>query len=207
MGAPGLAPGLIAGGMAAGGIMSAIGQKQSATAQSNYYNYLSATSTMNAGLATAAGVANTQAVGVEAANEMRQSVNRKYQTIGAQKVAMVGGVGGSSRSAQQIIGNTANLANQDEEAINLNAEMKAKAIFAGSQTAAFNATSQAGGDILAGSNIRAALPFQMGSSLLGGATQSASQYAMMSMYMGGNNITSPNYSTPWPSNMGSSFTP
>ena len=179
------APGLIAGSMAAGGIMSAIGQGQSASAQSNYYNYLSSTSLMNAGLAKAAGRANIQAVGAAAADQMRRTTERVRQTIGAQKVAMVSGVGAGSRSGQDIIKNTLTEGNLDEQAINMNAEMKQKAIFAGASMAAFNDVSQAGGYQLAGQNVKAALPFQQASTLLGASTQAASQYYLMNMYGAG----------------------
>ena len=176
------APGLIVGSMGAGAISSAVGQAQSAAAQSRYYSYLADTSRLNAGLAQASGKANMQALGAETADQMRRTVSREYQTIGAQKVAMAGGVGGSSRSAQDIVMNTVGTANLDEQAINMNAEMKAKAIFAGTDMASFNDMSQARGYDLAGTNVQAALPFQLGSTLLGGAGQAASSYYMMSLY-------------------------
>jgi len=175
-------PALLAGSMVAGGVMSAYGQKMSAGAQSSYYNYLSQTSMMNADLAKAAGEQNIRAVGAAAADEMRRTTERVRSTVGAQKVAMVSGVGIGSRSGQEIIKNTLTQGNLDEQAINMNAEMKQKAIFAGAEMASFNATTQAGGYQLAGANVRAALPFQMASTLLGSATQAASSYYIMSQY-------------------------
>ena len=173
---------LILGAMVGGTALSMYGQSQSAKSQSAYYNYLAETSTMNAGITKAAGEANARAAGIEASDQMRRVTTGVRQTIGAQKVAMVGGVGAGSRSAQDIIKDTLDKGNRDEQAINMNAALKAKSIFAGADMQSFNDMNQAGGYDIAGSNVRAALPYQQGSTLLGGAGQVGSSWYMMSRY-------------------------
>ena len=173
---------LIVGSMVGGTALSMYGQSQSAKSQSAYYNYLAGTSTMNAGLTKAAGEANARAVGIEASDQMRRVTTGVRQTIGAQKAAIAGGVGLSSRSAQDIIKDTLDKGNRDEQAINMNAALKAKSIFAGADMQSFNDMNQAGGYDISGANVRNALPYSEASTLLGGAGQVGSSWYMMSRY-------------------------
>lgn len=195
------APGVMAGSMLVSAGVGMAGQNASARAQASYYNYLSSTATTNASLTQAAAHANLQAIGAQESDEMRRTSERIRQTVGAQKTAMVSGVGVGSRSGQDIVKNTLTQGNLDERAILMNAEMKAKAMFAGADMATFNSNAQAAGYGVAAGNVMNALPFQMASTLLGGATQASSSFYMMNMYGGGGRMSGGQ--SPAPGNIGS----
>lgn len=173
---------LIGGAMLAGGAMQYFGQSQAAKAQSNYYSYLADTSRTNIEMARASGEAQSRAVSLEEADTLSRRSEKTRQIVGAQKAAMVSGVGAGSRSAQDIIKDTMTKGSLDEQAIRLNAELKRKGIATGTEMESFNLASQAGGYEIAGRNVRAALPWQQASTLLGTATQAGSFWYTANRY-------------------------
>jgi hypothetical protein len=177
MGAPAVAAVMIG-----GGLVQAYGQQQEAKSQANYYGYLASTARQNADLAGAAGEANARAVSLEEADQMQRSGQATRQMIGEQKAAMVTGVGAGSRSAQDIVSDTLTKGGQDAATIRLNAELKRKSIFMQSGMEQFNLQNQAGGYGIAGSNVRAALPWQQASTLLGSAGQAGSSWYQMNRF-------------------------
>ncbi len=168
----------------AGGALSAEEEGAAGKATQNYYNYLSSTALLNAGLSTAEGTAAKAQIGAQENQEQIGLTNRVNTTIGAEKTAVVNGVGGSSRSAQQIIGDTLNKGNLDEMALRLNASFAAKKADITAQTGAMNATSQAAGFNIAGINARGAATAQQTNSMIGAAGSVANSYYMGSLYAG-----------------------
>ncbi len=174
---------IAAGGLgAAGGIYSAYAQGQEGAAQASYYNYLSGVSAMNAGLAKSRGVAAQQQIGAQENQQQIGLTNTINQAVGAQKTAMTRGVGNSSRSAQDIVGDTLNKGNLDEMALRLNSDLAAKSAAVGSMSSAMNYMSQGAGYNIAGGNARTQANFGIGSSLLGAAGSVANSYYMGNMY-------------------------
>lgn len=173
-----------AGTTVAGGAFSAYEEGQAGKAQSSYYNYLSNTALLNAGLATSQGTAAKEQIGASENQAQIGLTNRVNTTIGAEKTAMVSGVGGSSRSAQQIIGDTLNKGDLDEMALRLNADTAAKNADITAQSGAMNYTSQASGYNIAGAVARGTAGMQQFGSLLGSAGSVANSYYMGSLYAG-----------------------
>lgn len=159
---------------AAGGIMSANAQGAAGRMQASYYSYLANNANLNAGLAKAYGESQAKTIG--AAN-MRSDVllgEKERATVGAQKAALAaGGAGASSKTAEQLIADTANKGNLDEQALNLNAALKTKAAITGADMAAFNDVTQAQGYDQAGLNAGAAGKMNRASTILGTGGQVA----------------------------------
>lgn len=174
-------PALIA---VAGAGYSAYAQGQAGKAQSNYYNYLSDTAKLNAGLATSEAQEERRQIGTQEAKEQVGLTNRISATVGAQKASVVTGVGGSSRSAQDIIGDTLNKGNLDEMALRLNADIRTKNSDINAQSSIMNFGTQGAGYRMAGKNAIDASRMNQASSLLQGANSVASSYYMGQLYAG-----------------------
>lgn len=169
----------------AGGAYSAYGQSQLGRAQGAYYDYLSATSKQNAALANAGIVANREAIGAQEADATRRLGVNVRKTIGAQKAALAaGGAGASSRTAQDLIGDTENQGNLDEQALRYNADMRAKAAVIGGENTALGYESQATSEEMGGQNARLASKINTVGTILGTAGSVASSWYRMPYYMG-----------------------
>ncbi len=175
---------------AGGGLFSAYQQVQQGKIQQGYYNYLSDTAKTNAGLATATGQANLNALGYQESQEMRQTINKVRTTEGAQVAAeAAGGAGASSKTAEQVASDTANKGNLDEMALRYNAALKAKSITTGAEMASFNYNNQAAGYTLAGNNAKTASQYAAYSSILGSGAGIAGSFARFPGYGGYNTGT------------------
>jgi hypothetical protein len=163
-----------------GGLFSAYQQTQQGKIQQGYYDYLASGARANAGLAEAGITANREAIGTAEADAQRRLTNNVNATMASQKAALAaGGAGVGSRTGQDLIANTENQGNLDEQALRLNADMKAKAATVSGETAAFGYETQAAGDELTGSNIRSASNIQAESTILGTAGSVASSWYKM----------------------------
>jgi len=168
----------------AGGISSAFEQYQSGKAQSSYYNYLSDTAKINEGLSSSEALSQREEIGAEENQKQIALTNRVNETVGAQKAAMVSGVGASSRSAQDIIGDTLNKGDLDEMALRLNADMAGKNAEISARAGAMNYGAQASGYQIAGINARGISTANQTSSLLGSAGSVANSWYMGQLYAG-----------------------
>lgn len=168
----------------AGGAYSAYSEGEAGKANASYYNYLSSTAKINAGLAEAEGTSEKKQLASQEANEQVDLTNRINSTVGTQKAAVVNGVGASSRSAQDIISDTLNKGNLDEMALRLNTDNRIKNADITAKSAAMNFGTQAAGFNIAGTNaIGAAKGQQIGSLLQAGGSVANSWY-MGKMYAG-----------------------
>lgn len=168
----------------AGGALSAEEEGAAGGAQANYYNYLASTAKINAGLATTEGTAEKAQIGSEENQEQIGLTNKIAATVGAQKASVVNGVGASSRSAQDIIGDTLDKGNLDEMALRLNAFNRSKNADVTAQTGAMNFNAQAAGAGISGINAVGAAKVAQTNSLLGAAGSVANSYYMGSIYGG-----------------------
>lgn len=175
---------LPAGVAVAGGALSAEEEGAAGQAQNNYYQYLSSTAKLNEGLATTEGTAEKQQINSETNREQIDLTNRVAETVGAQKASVVNGVGGSSRSAQDIIGDTLNKGNLDEMSLRLNAFNRSKNADITAESGAMNFAAQGAGDRIAGINAIGASKIAQTNSLLGSAGSVANSYYMGSLYGG-----------------------
>lgn len=178
-----------AGTVLAGSAFSAYESVQAGKAQSGYYGYLSSIAGINAGLAKAEGTAEVRQIGAREGQQQLALENRIDATVGAEKTAVVGGVGASSRSAQDIIKDTLNKGNLDEMALRYNSEVESKNALIGSNIAAMNYGSQAAGFNIAGNNARTQGNIGAISSMLGGAGSIANSWYQGSMYAKRNNAS------------------
>lgn len=149
---------------------------QAGKAESNYYSYLADTANLNSRIADASATAEKRGIGVELADKERQLTNRISETVGVQKAAVVGGVGASSRSAQDIISDTLDKGNLDEMALRLNADMRANNVDIERDTRKMNLDAQAGGYRIAGQNALTASKGAQVTSLLSGAGSVANSW-------------------------------
>lgn len=168
---------------AAGGLYSAYQQGQEGKAQAAYYSYLGHTANTNAGLALAAGQAESDNVGAERFAQEKALSRRVQETVGAQKAALAaGGAGASSRTAQDIISDTLESGSLDEQALQLNSDMRIKSIMIGAESRAADFRNQAGGYDIAGGNARAISRSRQTGTLLSTAGNVANSYVQGNMY-------------------------
>lgn len=153
-------------------------------AQAGYYGYLADTAKTNAGLAKSEAISKERDIGAQANQEQVNLTNRVNETIGAQKTAMVSGVGASSRSAQDIIGDTLDKGNLDEMALRLNTSMASRNVEITAKSRGLNFGNEASGDLLAGGNALNAARMGQVSSLLSGAGSVANSWYLGKMYAG-----------------------
>jgi hypothetical protein len=160
------------GAMGAGGAVSAYGAISGGNASNDYYKYLSGISAQNAELAKASGEMETYNLGTQEEQGVKNIWNKERGTVGAQTTALAaGGAGVGSKTAEQLVSNTANMANMDEMALRYNADLKMKNARLGAQNQALNYESQAAGYNAAGSNAQHAAMLSAMGSILGGAGQ------------------------------------
>ena len=153
---------------AAGGIYSAKKQGDIGLAQQDYYNYLAGNAKTNAKLAEMAGAAESESLGMAAYEQYKGLREGQRRTIGAQKVALAaGGAGLSSKTAEQLIGETVERGAMDEAALEYNAEMKRRSIQIGTESQRMNLLGQAGGYGMAGSQAAQAARIGQFSTILG----------------------------------------
>lgn len=153
--------------------LGVMGDLESAKATSKYYNYLSAISMQNANLVEAAGKAESAQLGTEAFGQMQQLGERKSQTIGAQKAALSTGAGVGSKTAEQIVSDTYNKFNMDEEVLRYNTDLKIKNVQNKARGEAMGYRSQAGAYELAAKNAKTEGKWKAASTILGGASSTA----------------------------------
>lgn len=180
-----------AGGLsAAGGIYSAVAQGQAGRAQEGYYSYLADTARTNAGLSEKISQAERQNLG-RAAGAAQLSLRKRIDaTIGAQRAAVVNGVGSGSRSAQKIIKDTINEGNLDEMALRLNIDTRSRSAEIAGIMGRSNALSEATGYNMAGRNARTAARYGQVGSLLGAAGKVANSWYMGSLAGRGGGVKS-----------------
>ena len=170
-------PAAVLGGMqVAGGIMSAVGQASAGKASNAYYQYMASNATQNAKLATAAGEANVQEIGAQERDQQRLVSEKTSRTLGMEKAGLVTGAGNSSRTAQDITSETLRKSSLDTQALNYNAELRAKSARLGAASQAFNYNTQAEGDKMAGQNALTAGGLNAAGSILGSGTAVASTW-------------------------------
>lgn len=172
----------VGGVQAAGGLSSAYMQGKAGDAQSSYYSYLADTARVNAGLADAEAVSERRQINADMLSNQVDLTDRINATVGAQKAAVVGGVGAASRSAQQIVKDTLNQGDLDEMALRLNADTRSRNAEMKAITARMNAESQASGYRIAGVNARSAATSGQIGSLLGTAGSVASTWYTSRLY-------------------------
>lgn len=166
----------------AGGAFSAFAQGEAGKSTASYYDYLAKTAGINSGLADAQDIAEKKQIGQKEAQEQVLLTNRVNETVGAEKTAMVSGVGASSRSAQTIIGDTLDKGNLDEMALRLNADTESRNADVKSEMAKMNYGTQIAGYNMAGANaVRTAKAGQI-STLLGSVGNVANSYYQGDMY-------------------------
>jgi hypothetical protein len=169
---------------AAGIILQAAGAASSAQAElqqgkdtKNYYSYLAGTSKINADLARAAGVSESQSVGAEENQQVQQINEQGRAVVGAQKVALAsGGAGVGSKTAEQLVSDTANKVNLDEMALRYNADLKMKNIKLKADTEALNYESQATGYKIAGDQAKRASKSAAWNTILGAGSSVAANW-------------------------------
>ena len=161
------------GAMAGGSILSAYGDIQQGKSESKYYKYLAAISNENANLTEAAGQAEMAQLGTSEFQTMQQLVTRKSETIGAQKAALATGAGVGSKTAEQIVSDTINKTEMDEEVLRYNTDLKMKNVLLKSKGEAMNYRAQAGGYEIAADNAKTASKWKAASTIIGGASSTA----------------------------------
>lgn len=162
--------------MVAGGYVKANMEESGADSKAAYYDYLGGMSNANAELAEARAVGESKQIGEQAFSQNRDISRKISQTVGAQRAALAGGAGASSRTAQDIVGDTIDKGQLDEMAINYNATQAQRNAKLSGDAAALNYRSQATGYRLAGDNTRTAAKINRNASLLETATSVASKW-------------------------------
>ena len=162
---------------AAGAASSAQSQLQEGKDAKNYYSYLAGTSKINADLARAAGVAESQTVGADENQQVKQINEQGRAVVGAQKVALAsGGAGVGSKTAEQLVSDTANKVTLDEMALRYTADLKMKNIKLRADTEAFNDENQAEGYKMAGNQARRASKSAAWNTILGAGSSIAANW-------------------------------
>ena len=161
------------GAMAGGTILSAYGDIQQGKAESKYYKYMAAISNENAKLAESSGQAEIAQLGQSEFQGMQQLVTRKGETIGAQKAALATGAGVGSKTAEQIVSDTINKAEMDEEVLRYNTDLRMKNALLKSKGEAMNHRAQAGAYEVVADNAKSASKWKAASTILGGASSTA----------------------------------
>ena len=154
-------------------LLGAYGQIQQGKADSKYYKYMAAVSRENAKLAEASGKAEIYQLGSAEFQNMQQLESRKRETIGSQKAALATGAGMGSKTAEQIVSDTVNKTEMDEQVLRYNTDLRMKNTLLKSKTEAMNYEAQAGGYDVAAKNARSASKWNAASTILGGATSTA----------------------------------
>ncbi len=167
-----------------GSAFSAYESQQAGKASSSYYNYLSDTAKINADLSDVEAVSEKRQINAQLLDEETSITNRVSETVGAQKAAVVQGVGASSRSAQDIIKDTLDKGSLDEMALRLNADIKSNNADITAATNHMNFDLQGAGYRIAGGNARAAGSAAGAASLLQGAGSVANSWYMGKLYAG-----------------------
>lgn len=167
----------VVGAQAAGGAFSAYAQGQAGGAASKYYSYLASTSRTNADLAEKAGQSQVKEIGAQTMEEDRRLGERVRSTVGAQQTAFsAGGVGATSKTAEQIVSDTMTKGNIDEMALRYNAAIKTKNALVGADSRAMNERGQAAGYDIAGFNAVNAARLNQTSTILGTGGSVASNW-------------------------------
>lgn len=161
------------GAMAGGTLLGAYGDIQQGKAESKYYKYLASVSNENAKLAEASGQAEIAQLGQSEFQGMQHLVTRKGETIGAQKAALATGAGVGSKTAEQIVSDTINKTEMDEEVLRYNTDLKMKNVLLKSKGEAMNYRAQAGGYEVAAANAKTASKWKAATTILGGASSTA----------------------------------
>ena len=165
---------IMIGAQVVGGIQGAKGGIQAGKDQKNYYDYLAATSKTNAGLALAEGESDVNTLGEEEFSQEKALQTQGRAVVGAQKTALAGGGAGvGSKTGEQLVADTADKVNLNEQALQYNADVKMKNARLSASTQALNYNSQAAGYELAGKNAIRASNINAFSSLLSTAGQTA----------------------------------
>lgn len=161
------------GAMAGGTILSAYGDIQQSKSESKYYKYLADISNENAKLSEASGKAEISQLGTSEFQAMQQIVSRKGEIIGAQKSALATGAGVGSKTAEQVVSDTINKVEMDEEVLRYNTDLKMKNVLLKSKGEAMNYRAQAGAYEVAADNAKTASKWNVSSTILGGAASTA----------------------------------
>lgn len=135
-------------------------------------------------MVNAQAVAEGRQISEQALVQQRGLTNRISQTVGAQVAGSVSGAGASSRTAQDVVKDTLNQGELDQETLNYNTNTRARNANISAQMQAFNLQSQATGYRTAGANALAASRVSQVSSLLGGASSVAQSYWLADIYGG-----------------------
>lgn len=162
--------------MAAGGYVKANMEEAGAESKASYYDYLGGMSSANAELAQARAEGESKQIGEQAFFQNRDISRKISQTVGAQRAALAGGAGASSRTAQDIIGDTIDKGQLDEMAINYNATQAQRNARLAGDVSALNYRSQAAGYRLSGENTRTSAKINRNASLLETATSVAGKW-------------------------------
>jgi hypothetical protein len=170
----------------AGGVMSAYGGAQAAKSTSDYYGYLAGNARINARLAAAKADSDRRSIGYQEGQQERQLGEKVRATIGAQKAALAaGGAGVGSKTAEQIVSDTMDRGNLDEEALRYNADAKGKAAQMGSDVSSMNFRTEAYGDQMSGAAALGAEKFSRASTILGTGGSVASMWYRLPTSWGG----------------------
>ena len=159
--------------MVGSSLLGAYGDIQQGKSESKYYKYMASVSRENANLAEASGKAESYQVGTSAFQAMQELGDRKRGTIGAQKAALATGAGVGSKTAEQIVSDTVNKTEMDEQVLRYNTDLKTNSIMLKAKGEALNYRAQAGGYELAADNAKSASKWKAASTLLGGASSVA----------------------------------
>lgn len=179
---------LAVGAQVGGGLYSAYAQGEEGKAEGAYYNYLAGGAKRNAALAEAGITANRQAIGGAEADADRRLHNNINATVASQKAALAaGGAGVGSRTGQELIADTENKGNLDEQALRYNADLKAKAATISGETSALGFETEAEGDLASGLNARAKSKAGQIATVLGTAGSVASSWYRMPWTPGSGN--------------------
>jgi hypothetical protein len=147
-----------------GGIAQAFGGYEKGQATQSMYNYQSRVAQINAGVAGEQATAETVAGGIRA----EQSGIRTAQRMGETRAGIgAGNLDIGSGSAKQVLSSEAEVGQFEQNTIRNDAARRAY----GYRVSAFGDTAQANLDVAAGQGARQAAQFDVGTSILGGATQ------------------------------------
>ena len=163
-----------------GTVVNAEGDAAQTKSSINYYKYLSAVSSGNAGIAEAAGKAESEQIGASAFQQEGKLEMRNRATIGAQTAALAaGGAGTGSKTAEQVVSDTINKTSLDEQVLRYNTGLGIKNASMNAAGQAFNYRSQGAGYDMAAANAKVAGEYKMWSTILGGASSTMMSASMM----------------------------
>jgi len=163
---------------AAGGITAASGAKETAAATEQYYTYLAKQNDIEAGMTEVRASQDVTMTMDQALQDEKQRAAAVSKLEGTQKAVMAAhGVGGGSKTAENIVNDTMTQSEKDAAALRYNADVKA---WSASTAAADKARALRGQAIAyryAGANAVQAGDINAMSSLIGGAGNVASTYS------------------------------